>query len=284
MGRALSQLIEDINLEKIEINIFRGATLDIARQQLYGGQVLAQAINAAARTVVSSLVLHSVHAYFLRSGSEDIPIIYEVDRIRDGKTFTTRRVVAIQHGRAIFNASFSYQLPEDSEIEHGAAMPDVPGPESLLSDEVLYTEMLGKPLQQAWPIEYRQIDPVNLKQLKPKPATHYVWFRSNGDLIDDYSLHQELLAYASDHLLLHTALRPHALDGWCGDIKMASLDHAIWFHRPFRVDEWLLYEMESTVASGSRAFCRGQVFDSKGTLVASTTQEGLLRPLRSDES
>ena len=282
MGRALSQLIEDINLEKIEINIFRGATMDHARQQLYGGQVLAQSINAASRTVVSPFVLHSVHAYFLRPGIEEIPVIYEVDRIRDGKTFATRRVVAIQHGRAIFNASFSFQIPEGSEIIHGSSMPEVPGPDNLPNDELLYTEMLGKPLQRAWPIEYRQIDPANLKHLKPKPAKQYVWFKSNGDLIDDYSLHQELLAYASDHLLLHTALRPHALDGWRGDITLASLDHSIWFHRSFRVDEWLLYEMESTMASGSRAFCRGQVFSQSGELVASTTQEGLLRSRRSE--
>lgn len=280
MGRALSQLIEDIELEKIEINIFRGKTLDAARQQVYGGQVLAQAMNAASRTVATPLVLHSLHAYFLREGSEETPIVYEVDRIRDGKTFTTRRVVAIQHGRAIFNMSLSYQLPEQGVVEHSCAMPQVAGPEQLLSDEVYYTELLGTPLQKAWPIEYRQVEPVSPNKLEAKSPLSYVWFRSNGELADDYALHQELLAYASDHLLLLTALRPHGKDCWRGAVKLASLDHSIWFHRPFRVDEWLLYEMESSVAHGSRAYCRGRVFNRNGELIASTVQEGLIRESR----
>jgi acyl-CoA thioesterase II len=280
MGRALSQLIADIDLEKIEINIFRGKTVDAARQQVYGGQVLAQAMNAASRTVATPLVLHSVHAYFLREGSDDIPIVYEVDRIRDGKTFTTRRVVAIQHGRPIFNVSLSYQLAEAGVIEHECMMPQVQGPEQLVNDEIYYTELLGESLQKAWPIEYRQVDPVNPNKLEAKSSTSYVWFKSNGELINDYPLHQELLAYASDHLLLHTALRPHARSPWGGDIKMASLDHAIWFHQPFRIDDWLLYEMESIVASGARAFCRGRVFNRAGHVVASTTQEGLVRVVK----
>lgn len=277
MGRALSQLIENIDLEKIEINIFRGVTLDAAKGRVYGGQVLAQAINASARTVASPLILHSLHAYFLREGSEDIPIVYEVDRIRDGRTFTTRRVVAIQHGRAIFNISLSYQLPEDGCIEHGCRMPVVAAPETLINDEIYYTEMLGSSPQKAWPIEYRQVDPINLKNLEAKPANTFVWFRSNGYLADDLALHQELLAYASDHLLLHTAVRPHAKNCYSGEMKFASLDHSIWFHRPLRIDEWLLYEMESTVAHGSRAYCRGRVFNQQQELVASIAQEGVIR-------
>lgn len=280
MGRALSQLIEDIDLEKIEINIFRGKTLDAARQQVYGGQVLAQAMNAASRTVATPLVLHSLHAYFLREGSDEIPVVYEVDRIRDGKTFTTRRVVAIQHGRAIFNVSLSYQLPEAGIIEHECAMPKVQGPELLINDEIYYTELLGEGLQKTWPIEYRQVDPVNPKKMEAKSSTSYVWFKSNGELINDYPLHQELLAYASDHLLLHTALRPHAKSPWENSVKMASLDHSIWFHKPFRIDDWLLYEMESTVAYGARACCRGRVFDKAGHIVASTVQEGVVRESR----
>ncbi len=277
MGRALSQLIDNIDLEKIEINIFRGETLDAAKGRVYGGQVLAQAINAAGRTVATPLVLHSLHAYFLREGSDDIPIVYEVDRIRDGRTFTTRRVVAIQHGRAIFNLSLSYQLPEDGAIEHGSQMPEVATPDTLINDEILYKEMLGDSPQQAWPIEYRQVDPINPNSPEVKPANTSVWFRSNGDLADDEALHQELLAYASDHLLLHTAVRPHGKNCYTGDVKFASLDHSIWFHRPFRIDEWLLYEMESTVAHGSRAYCRGRVFNQQGELVASVAQEGLIR-------
>jgi acyl-CoA thioesterase-2 len=277
MGRALSQLIEDIDLEKIEINIFRGKTVDSARQQVYGGQVLAQSMNAASRTVASPLILHSLHAYFLREGNEDIPIVYEIDRIRDGKTFTTRRVVAIQHGRAIFNISLSYQIAELASISHDSMMPDVEGPEKLMSDELIYEALQGNGLQKSWPIEYRQVDPVDHNKPEVKSPISHVWFKTNGDLIDDYALHQELLAYASDHLFLHTSLRPHAKDGWSDDIKMATLDHSIWFHQPFRIDDWLLYEMESSVAYGGRAFCRGRVFSRDGRLIASTTQEGVVR-------
>lgn len=156
-------------------------------------------------------------------------------------------------------------------------MPIVEGPEKLINDEVFYTEMLGENIQQAWPIEYRQVDPVNPNRPVAKPANAYVWFKSNGELADDEKLHQELLAYASDHLLLHTAVRPHARDCWQGDVKLVSLDHSIWYHRPFRIDHWLLYEMESSVAYGSRAFCRGRVFNQQGDLVASIAQEGLVR-------
>lgn len=277
MGKALSELIEDINLEKIEINIFRGKSLDAARLQVYGGQVLAQAMNAAARTVASPFILHSMHAYFLREGLDDTPIVYEVDRIRDGKTFTTRRVIAIQHGRAIFNISLSYQLHEAALIEHTALFPDIEGPEKLVSDEVFYEQALGEPLQKAWPIEYRQVDPIVPNSIDKKSPVSYVWFKAQGELADDLTLHQQLLAYASDHLLLMTALRPHGLDAWNKQVKLASLDHSIWLHQAFRVDEWLLYEMESTVAANARAYCRGRIFNRAGLLVASTVQEGLIR-------
>ncbi|NRB37567.1 MAG: acyl-CoA thioesterase II [Pseudomonadales bacterium] len=277
MGRALSTLIDDIELEKIEINIFRGKTLDVAKNRVYGGQVLAQAINAASRTVARPLVLHSLHAYFLREGDEDSPIIYEVDRIRDGRTFTTRRVVAIQHGRPIFNVSLSYQMPEKDSIEHNSSMPQVVGPADLVNDELLYGEALGEKSQKSWPIEYRQVDPMLVHKLEAKTKTSCVWFKSNGVIADDPALHQELLAYASDHLLLQTALRPHAMHDSVANVRMASLDHSIWFHRPFSIDQWLLYEMETTVAAGARAFCRGRVFAENGELVASTAQEGLIR-------
>lgn len=281
MGRALSELIDNIELEKIDINIFRGKTVDVARGCVYGGQVLAQSINAASRTVAKPFILHSVHAYFLREGDVDIPVIYEVDRIRDGKTFTTRRVVAIQHGRPIFNVSLSYQLEEEACIEHQSPMPDAPKPETLLNDELFYGEMMGVNVQNAWPIEYRQVEPVNIHQPESKPAKTCMWFKSSGDLADDYALHQELLAYASDHLLLKTALRPHARNAWSEQMRLASLDHAIWFHQPFRIDEWLLYEMECTVAASGRAFSRGSVFNQQGQLVASTAQEGVIREAQS---
>ncbi|CAA0108821.1 Acyl-CoA thioesterase 2 [BD1-7 clade bacterium] len=280
MGRALSSLIDNIDLEKIDINIFRGKTIDDARDYVYGGQVLAQAINAASRTVARPLVLHSLHAYLLREGDEDSPIIYEVDRIRDGRSFTTRRVVAIQHGRAIFNVSLSYQLPEEALVEHGSPMPKVVGPEDLINDEILAMELYGEARQKAWPVEYRQVDPVNPNNPEVKPANTCVWFRSNGALADDYAMHQELLAYASDYLLLQTALRPHGMHADEAALQVASLDHSLWFHRPFRVDEWLLYEIESTAAAGARAFCRGRVFNVDGDLVASTAQEGLIRNSR----
>jgi len=277
MGKALSRLIEDINVEKIELNIFRGVATDAARSQVYGGQVLAQAMNAAASTVASRLELHSLHAYFLREGLDDTPIVYEVDRIRDGKAFTTRRVVAIQHGRAIFNISLSYQLPEVELIAHCSLMPKVEGPDGLMNDEVYYQSLLGVDVQQAWPIEYRQVGPVSLKSAERKPALQYVWFKAQGELADDKALHQQLLAYASDHLLLKTALRPHGLHAWNGQVRLASLDHALWFHQPCRMDEWHLYEMESTVATAGRAFCRGRIFNQQGHLVASTSQEGSVR-------
>jgi acyl-CoA thioesterase-2 len=279
MGRALSALIDNLDVEKIEMNLFRGKTLDEAREHVYAGQILAQAINAAARTVARPLVLHSLHAYFLREGDEHAPVIYEVDRIRDGRTFTTRRIVAIQHGKAIFNVSLSYHVPEEHAILHSSVMPDVPQPEKLLSDQVLYQELLGKNALKAWPFEYRQVDPMNPKSPEKKPAKNYVWFKSQGDLADDQALHQELLAYASDHLLLQTALRPHGICVWSGAVRLASLDHSLWIHRPFRIDEWLLYEMESTVAFGARGFCRGSVYNRAGELVASTAQEGLIRSI-----
>lgn len=277
MSRALAELIDNIELEKIDINIFRGKTVDVARGCVYGGQVLAQSMHAASRTVAKPYILHSAHAYFLREGDMDLPIIYEVDRIRDGKTFATRRVVAIQHGRPIFNVSLSYQIKDDAFIEHQDVMPSIETPEKLINDEILYGEVMKIHVHEAWPIEYRQVDPVHINQLEKKPAKTYMWFKSSGDLAEDYPLHQELLAYASDHLLLKTALRPHALNPWSDKLMLASLDHTIWFHQPFAIDEWLLYEMESNIAAGGRAFSRGRVFNQQGLLVASTAQEGVVR-------
>jgi acyl-CoA thioesterase-2 len=278
MSKALSNLIDNIHLEKIEINIFRGVTLDSARGHVYGGQVLAQAINAAQRTVATPFVLHSLHAYFLRPGDADIPIVYEVDRIRDGRSFVTRRVVAIQHGRAIFNVSVSYQLREDG-LDHQISMPAVEGPEKLLNDRVYYKEVLGNQFnaQFEWPIEYRQVAPIDPRKPSKTADTHYVWFKTDGKIADDLTQHQELLAYASDNHLLVSALRHHGLTNWSKDIKVASLDHVTWFHREFRIDDWLLYEIHSPSAAGGRAFTRGNIYSRDGYLVASTAQEGLVR-------
>jgi len=278
MSKALARLIDNIHLEKIEINIFRGVTLDSARGRVFGGQVLAQSINAAQRTVASPLVMHSLHAYFLRPGDAETPIIYQVDRIRDGKSFTTRQVVAIQHGRPIFNASLSFQLREQG-LEHQAKMPDVPAPEDLISDETFYREFqVDKRVSQfEWPIEFRQIQALDLVAPVAVPPKAYVWFRASGHLADDHTQHQELLAYASDNHILNTALRPHGVGAFSVGMQLASLDHAIWYHRDFRVDDWLLYELESTNTGHGRAFTRGNIFDRQGRLVASAAQEGLVR-------
>jgi acyl-CoA thioesterase-2 len=278
MSKALATLIDNIHLEKIEINLFRGVTLDSARGHVYGGQVLAQAINAAQRTVASPLVLHSLHAYFLRPGDADIPIIYEVDRMRDGRSYTTRRVVAIQHGRPIFNVSLSFQLVEEG-FDHQISMPHVPGPEELKSDQQYYAETLGDKInaQYEWPVQFRQVSPVDSRDPKKASKTSYVWFKADGHLADDLTQHQELLAYASDNHVLLTALRPHSVTNWTPGMRVASLDHTIWFHRDFRIDDWLLYELTSTSASGGRGFTRGNIFDRSGRVVASTAQEGMVR-------
>jgi len=278
MSKALARLIDNIHLEKIEINIFRGVMLDSAHGRVFGGQVLAQSINAAQRTVASPLVMHSLHAYFLRPGDAETPIIYEVDRIRDGKSFTTRRVVAIQHGRPIFNVSMSFQLREQG-LEHQAKMPDVPPPEELMSDEAFYREFQAEKrlAQFEWPIEFRQVQPLDLVAPVAVPPKAYVWFRAGGHLADDHTQHQELLAYASDHHILATALRPHGFGPVAPGMQVASLDHTMWYHRDFRIDDWLLYELESTNAGHGRAFTRGNIFDRAGHLVASVAQEGLVR-------
>lgn len=278
MSKALARLIDNIHLEKIEINIFRGVTLDSARGRVFGGQVLAQSINAAQRTVASPLVMHSLHAYFLRPGDPETPIIYEVDRIRDGKSFTTRRVVAIQHGRPIFNVSLSFQLREQG-FEHQARMPDVPGPDDLSSDDVFLREVQvdKRAAQFEWPIEFRQVDRVDLVNPEVAPPKAHVWFRAAGHLADDHTQHQELLAYASDNHILSTALRPHGVGVFAPGMQMASLDHTIWYHRDFRIDDWLLCELESTNAGHGRAFTRGNIFDRQRVLVASIAQEGLVR-------
>lgn len=281
MSKALSALLDSISLEAIDINIFRGYPWLRGMDHLYGGEIMAQAMNAAYQTVASPLRMHSLHCYFLRPGEPDLPVVYEVDRIRDGRSFTTRRVVALQRGRAIFNVSMSFQL-EEAGLEHDAVMPDVPGPEGLVSDRDRYAALLAKRPGEAydWPVEFRQVDAMDPEKPQPKGSSAFVWLKADGDLADDLTQHQEILAYASDTPALVTALRTHGLTQWSPGLRAASLDHCLWFHRPFRVDEWLLYALESPVAGNGRGFVRGSVFNRQGQLVASMVQEGLVRQAR----
>jgi acyl-CoA thioesterase-2 len=284
MHPVLADLITLLKLERIEDNIFRGDSRDIGSAQVFGGQVLGQALSAAQHTI-EGRVAHSLHAYFLRRGDMNAPIIYEVDRARDGGSFSTRRVVAIQHGRPIFNLAASFQNPEPG-LEHQAAMPDVPGPEGLKDIAELATDLISclpektrRFLTDKRPFEFRPVEKVGLLDTSPQPPQKHVWIRAVDALPDENSLHQNLLAYVSDYELLGTSTLPHGLPFGQGLVMMASLDHALWFHREFRIDNWLLYAMDSPNASGARGFSRGQLFSEEGVLVASTAQEGLVRVL-----
>ena len=284
MSAVLEDLIQLLRLERIEDNIYRGQSRDIGSAQVFGGQVLGQALSAAHLTV-EGRVAHSLHAYFLRRGDMAAPIVYEVDRARDGGSFSVRRVVAIQHGRPIFNMAASFQVPEDG-IEHQAEMPDVGGPDGLpdvtdVPDAVLQRvpEKMRRFLTDKRPFEFRPVRPVNFVEPEKLPPYKQVWIRAVERLPDDAALHQNLLAYVSDYELLGTATLPHGLPFARGTVQMASLDHALWFHRPCRVDEWLLYSFDTPNAGGARGFARGQIFRQDGTLVASTAQEGLVRVL-----
>ena len=282
MKRALGHLITLLDLEPIEVNLFRGRSPQDGWQRVFGGQVLGQALVAAARTV-EGRAAHSFHAYFLRPGDPKVPILYDVDRIRDGSSFTTRRVVAIQHGKAIFNLAASFQVDEPG-LEHQIAMPDVPPPEGLLNEVELrmrHADRIPEKFRATFlrerPIEVRPIDPVDEFAPEKRPPFQNVWFRAVDALPDDRSLHQCVLAYASDLTLLDTSNLPHGVSWWSEKFQTASLDHAMWFHRPFRADRWLLYAQDSPRAAGARGFNRGSVFTREGELVASVTQEGLIR-------
>jgi acyl-CoA thioesterase-2 len=278
MHPVLDDLITLLHLERIENNIFRGESRDIGSAQVFGGQVLGQALSAAQHTV-DERVAHSLHAYFLRRGDMEAPIVYEVDRSRDGGSFSNRRVVAIQHGRPILNLAASFQNPEEG-IQHQAKIPDVPGP-----DECRDILEIESDLVQKMPEKMRrhmadrrafEIRPV-VDNSKPDPPQKNVWLRSVDKLPDGLALHQNLLAYASDYELLGASVLPHDLPFDKGAVIMASLDHALWFHRAVRIDEWLLYSIDSPNASGARGFARGQFFNAGGALIASTAQEGLVR-------
>jgi acyl-CoA thioesterase II len=287
MGTALDELIELLQLEQLEVNLFRGLSPDENRQRVFGGQVAGQALVAAGRTVDIGPV-HSLHAYFLRPGDPRVPIVYEVDRIRDGRSFATRRVVAIQHGKAIFNLSASFHAVERGP-EHQDAMPDAPDPESLptlveriAGHEDKFPEPMLEWLRRERPVETRSTRLP--RYLDPEPGVRkpeqIVWFRANGTLPDDPMLHDCIIAYASDLTLLDTAVMAHA-NSWDDDrFMIASLDHAMWFHRNVRADDWLLYHQKSPSAQNARGLAEGYIFSRDGTLAVTVMQEGLIRPVK----
>ncbi len=282
MNELLADLLKLLELERIEKNIFRGQSRDIGSKRVFGGQVLGQALTAASYTVKERQA-HSLHAYFLRAGDVKAPIIYEVERARDGSSFSNRRVVAIQHGRPIFNMAASFQSAEQG-LEHQADMPDVPGPDELVDLRDLtgdranaVPERVRRFLTRERPFEMRPVEGVDLLAASPREPVRHLWLKSVDELPDNPDLHRNLLAYVSDYQLLGTATLPHGIHWETGNVQMASLDHAMYFHRPFRVDEWLLYSMASPNASGARGLAYGQFFNADGELVASTGQEGLIR-------
>jgi acyl-CoA thioesterase-2 len=277
----LKELLKLLDLEQLEDNLFRGQSRDVGAPQVFGGQVLGQALVAASRTVDGRQV-HSLHAYFLRRGDVNAPIIFEVDRSRDGGSFTSRRVVAIQHGQPILTMSASFQITEPG-LDHQSRMPDTPPPEELRDLAEINAELVHRVpekvqcfFRQQRPFEFRAVDPPDFLNPVKRAAEKRVWFRVTGKLPDDQALHRCLLTYVSDYHLLDTATLPHAVSFL--QLQMASIDHAIWFHRELRVDDWLLYVTESPSASGARGFGRGAIYSRTGTLVASVAQEGLIRP------
>jgi acyl-CoA thioesterase II len=283
LNQALADVIAANRLEMLDDNLFRGYGTWGSGVRLYGGQVLSQAMSAAQQTVCEPFVLHSMHAYFMRPGDPARAVIYDVDIIREGKSFVTRRVVARQHGAAIFSCQLSYQKPEPG-FDHQSSMPQVVGPEGLATDDELVSAALfdGRTppesrLAPGWPIEYRQLDPVNLVNPGRHSANCEIWFRAAEEIDGDLALHQQLLAFASDHNILITALRPHGVSFTSPGMQIATLDHAIWFHRPFRIDDWLLYAIESPSACNARGLGLGRIYDRAGVLVASVSQEGLIR-------
>ena len=278
MSEALDFLVDLLNLEPIEVNIFRGVSPNEERQRVFGGQVAAQSLMAAGRTVESGRP-HSLHAYFLRPGDPSVPILYDVDRIRDGRSFTTRRVVAIQHGRAIFHLSASFHVDEVG-MAHQFPMPEVPDPGSLESMETRlepYREALAEWFAKPHPIDQRYIGELPFSRKASKEPIQRLWIRADGTLPDDPLLHACIATYASDMSLFDTMLAPHEVTWDDADFMGASLDHCMWFHRPFRADEWLLYDMDSPSAYGARGLARGFLFTQSGDLAVSVVQEGLMR-------
>lgn len=285
MNYNVEDLLSLLDLEPLEFNIYRGRNRDIGSGRVFGGQVLSQALVAAQRTVDGERLVHSLHGYFILPGSLEVPIVYFVDRLRDGRSFTTRRITAIQNGEAIFNMSASFHLKEEG-LEHQIEMPDVAPPESLRSELDIIRERapenlppdLHRVLTQDRPIDFRLVEDVDPFDPIRQPPVRHIWLRVNGTMPDDMLAHQAVLAYASDYGLLGAALQPHGRTYRRPDIQVASLDHSLWFHRPCRVDDWLLYAIDSPVSSGALGFAHGSIFTRDGVLVATVAQEGLMRP------
>ena len=283
MEQSLQDVIRLLDLETIERNHYRATSPNEGWQRVYGGQVIGQALVAASRTVAAGRNAHSLHGYFLRPGEMNTPILYTVDRIRDGKSFTTRQVVAIQNGEAIFAMSISFQIDEGG-LAHQFEMPDAPDPETLEDEETVRARHAKdrpagqpEPYARQRPVEIRPVNPVNIFKPSAEVPRQMCWMRARDRLPDDPRLHQCVLAYLSDWSLLDTAMLPHAVNYFDDSLQVASLDHAMWFHRPFRADQWLLYVQDSPVSSGARGLTRGLIYSQAGELVASATQEGLIR-------
>jgi acyl-CoA thioesterase II len=283
MPYQVEDLLGLMDLEPLEYNIYRGRNRDIGTGRVFGGQVLAQALVAAKRTVEEGRHAHSLHGYFILPGDLDHPIVYFVDRLRDGGSFTTRRVTAIQHGKAIFNLSASFHRPEEG-LDHAPDPPDAPDPETLRPEldyireaaDRIPEEVRGV-LTQDRPLDIRPVDPVDLFDPEPRPGERMTWFRAIGEMSGGLLDHQAVLAYASDYGLLATVLQPHAVTVRTPGMQVASLDHALWFHRPVKMDDWHLYVIDSPTAHGARGFARGTIYTRDGHLVASVAQEGLVR-------
>ncbi|WP_371783130.1 acyl-CoA thioesterase [Streptosporangium subroseum] len=286
MNEALKELLDLLDLEQIELDIFRGRSPEERIQRVFGGQVAAQALFAAGRTVPKDRYVHSLHAYFIRPGDPAIPIVYNVERVRDGRSFTTRRVVGIQHGKAIFTMSASFHIVETSVEHQAVVMPDVVAPESLPLFQDRMREVMGEesPLRE-WlakprPVDARYVTPLTWEAHRDpalRTSKTDVWFRYDAELPDDPLLHVVLAAYASDFTLVDTVLLTHGLAWGASNISGASLDHAMWFHRPFRVDEWMLYAQESPWSGGARGLAKGEMFTRSGELAVSVVQEAMIR-------
>jgi acyl-CoA thioesterase-2 len=286
--KIVQELLDLLDLEQIEENLFRGYSKSVGSSTVFGGQVLAQALSSAMRTVPEDRIVHSLHAYFILPGDLNLPIIFEVERIRDGGSFTTRRVKAIQKGHAIFLMSASFQLAQEG-FDHHISMPNVSPPDWLVSWEDLANkfgdmlpENIRKFLNLDRPIEFRPVELINPALPGKSQPFRHIWIKAKGEMPEDVRLHQQVLAYTSDYNLLTTALLPHGSEASFSNVQLASLDHAMWFHRPFRVDEWLLYAIDSPSASNARGFTRGNFFTQDGRLVASVVQEGLMRPRKTE--
>jgi acyl-CoA thioesterase II len=286
--KVVAELLDLLTLERLEENLFRGQSRDIGTKYVFGGQVLGQSLSAAQQTVDAERSVHSIHAYFLRAGDINAPIVFDVDRARDGHSFSVRRVTAIQHGQPILVLAASFQKHEDG-VEHQFHIPEVPQPEDVPlmtppSPEVMaqLSAKMQRWLSRMGPFEMRPVYPRDELNPSKRPPYQQVWFRLNDKIGDDANMHRAMLAYASDFYLLGTSTFPHAISYYQSNVQMASLDHALWFHRPFRIDDWLLYALDSPSASGARGLARGSIYTRDGQLIASVAQEGLIRVLANE--